>query len=527
MMKCGDRIYLHTGEWDIKVYDLNENKVINSIELPEKESAKQNFSVIAAIVDNCTLYMQAGPYEFVKSHVYQFKAGRVTELGVLSPFIRIVAADGDYIYVTEKVSSKKVIGEEYEYENWFRGYRYDKQLNKRIEHHFDDHPELIVTDIWEDVDKYWYTGIINPYGNYPERFRGKAFLLSKDKRSGKSVLYKFGENEFSYSYYKGLSITGDAESIWLLGMEDSNGLFTKLLKFSKNKGIIEKEDPVIKLMKNGQTLFPLSIAVDLVKERPGNKTTEYLWFVSRGQGNEVSVFRFDKDAFELTLFTSHREVPPIESMGGYSPYLADESYIWMAIPYYRSGEEVNRRGHLVRISKADASYKVIPVFSKRKEIIKRIAIYSLIIVSILSAVLSIILGFSNISKLKYLKGWKLTAAIIVSAILLAILVPIFENIYDKFESFGLFFVTIILGLASILLSRSLTYLIKLTEFKKISWVLSIFLSFFSGNLFFVLFLSTYRSVEGEAAWGGAIIALGGACFVSFISLIVNIRERIS
>jgi hypothetical protein len=507
--KSGDQLYLLTGEWDIKIYDLNDRKVIRAIELPDKDKGRKGgFYIMAVVEGDDTLYIQAGAREFEKTHIYQFKDEKVIQLGVLPPFNRIVGADIDYIYVTDGKSSE-------------RGFRYDKQFNNRMERHFEDYPGLVITDIWEGSDKNWYAGVIKPSGKHPEILKGKPFLLSKDKRSERSVLYDIGAHDFFLSYHRGLSITEDVESIWIVGAEEHDGSsIYKILQFSKDKGILERNERPLLRPNNFPFEVPFSGVMSLVKERINNKNIQFLWFVS-SQLDEI--FRFDKQTFKLTSFASQDEATPLKSNESYFPYfnssyMADENYIWMGI------NEFKHEGQLLRISKADTSYEVVPVFSKKKKIVKGIALYSIVAVLILSPILSLILGFSNIPKLKHLKGWTPTVAVIVPAVLLVILGPIFE---DFFDSYGLFLAIPLLGFAPILLSRCLTYLVKLTRFKKISWAITASLSLFSGGLFILLFFVTYRFVSGEAGWGLLVIAAWGTPIVSFISLIVNIRERIS
>jgi hypothetical protein len=305
-------------------------------------------------------------------------------------------------------------------------------------------------------------------------------------------------------------MAGEENSILIVGVEvkDRYSDIYKIIEFSKNKGIIERNKRI-------------TSGISLVRKKTDTKSSRFLWFVNLGVND---VFRFDKETFELAAFVTQHEVTPLKSNMGYSPYMADENYIWIAIPYYIAGEKFYDRGYLVRISKADASYEVMPVFSERKEILKRIALYFLGAILILSPILSLILGFSNIPKLKYLKGWKPTALITILSILFIIFSP---TLKDELLGIVIFIPALLFGLTSILLSRILVYLIKLTRFKIISWLMTLSLSLFSGGLFGLLFLGAYRFVSGEAALGLFVIAVWGAAFVSFISLIVNIRERIS
>jgi hypothetical protein len=89
-----------------------------------------------------------------------------------------------------------------------------------------------------------------------------------------------------------------------------------------------------------------------------------------------------------------------------------------------------------------------------------------------------------------------------------------------------FYSTVIVpGLSIILLSRALTYIMKSSP-SVISWISAIFFGVASCVLYIVLFWFSFRSVEGERGIAVAYYSLLGGVATGFISLFVNIIEKL-
>jgi hypothetical protein len=129
------------------------------------------------------------------------------------------------------------------------------------------------------------------------------------------------------------------------------------------------------------------------------------------------------------------------------------------------------------------------------------------------------LGFLNVRKMW---GRRLTAGIQLMAIVIIIFAPLLKDLimYD-----GMFLLSVVFGLASVLFSRSLVYITKAPRMRIISWVLTVLFSAISVVIHGLSFAAAYRFVHGEPAMLVAVFVMIGSIITGVVSLIVNSIEQ--
>jgi hypothetical protein len=523
----GEHLYLIRESGAVDIFNPRKNKLIRTIELTDSTQEQGEHPAVFRVVGHAdTLYIQVGIFKNQATRVYQFRDEEFEYLGELPSHYRLEGCDNDYLYVVEIEYSRTPA-------RGLRGFRYDRQLYNRTEYHFDKYPELIISSIAENGNKYWYGGGTGLYAI--PNFEQVPFLVSRDKDTGESVLHYVGSHEF---YIKDISV--DEDSVWILGTEKLRGRTVKILKFSKKQGRMEKSSNLMIKKKDKNKKVPLSGNCRFVRGTEVSDGLDYLWLFSNG----FELLRFNKYTSELTSFISQREVSEVSYLE-YNNSYADEDEIWSVLrnysgdkwKEYRERRDSRLIGHLLRISKHDASHEIIPVlgpFRLTSLMTAKNALYVLVAFIILTTVLSIVLGVSNIPKLRHMKLFLDTVLFIISTITLIIIIYIIAPSSEVTLLFSILCLMIPSALTAILISRMLTYLIKTSRFRKLSWILAISLSFFSCSVYLILSVSVAilddmrkAPVSTTHGFGEAIVwtFLFSTPIVFLISLVVNIIER--
>ena len=138
----------------------------------------------------------------------------------------------------------------------------------------------------------------------------------------------------------------------------------------------------------------------------------------------------------------------------------------------------------------------------------------LVIIVLSINILVVIFGFFNV---RNMGGRWITGVIQILTIVFALFAPSFK---DELIGSGAF---ILAGAASVLFSRTLTYMVKPIKPKVILWILTILFSIFAPVLFALLILTMFFfSSMGEEGLGMLILSFIGMCIVASLAFVFNI-----
>ena len=501
IISSSKHLFVITHDWSIKVYDPSTHKLLDSIDIPEKIHNVNGFGEIVSVLeDHGKLFIQASTIPSIpkaQSNIYLVHGKEIKKISSLPPESLLVGVDGNYVYVVEMKRSDK---DEKEY--FLKGFKYDKEMQEQKQHHFPEYTDLVIADLWEDRNCYWYACIRNPAGSYNPK--GGFWLLSKDKHSGNLELFEMGGTEF---IYKTITLTGDTDSIWILGVDlKAKGGREKILRFSKMSKDIDKSVNAYQFQ--------------LFKTSEIDEGSQFLWLLKH-----KNVYRLDKE--NLGIYSIGVEIPGEDpGFARKRPVFSDLNNLWLAASIYDYKRE-EYTAYLFRVSKRNADCELISLDPQLTQIFKVIetGFYTGVLPPIMAIVLlsfgAMVTGFGFLN-IRGMRGRGITAGIQIMVIVLIILAPLLRNLILEE---GLFILFAVLGLTSVLFSRTLVYMIKSLKARMISWMLTIFFSIISVAFFELLILATYRFSVGESGWGIVVFAIYGGIIIGIVSLILNLREQ--
>lgn len=503
--KSGSHLYVVTNEWNVKIYDLPNNNLIKVIKLPDSVSYKGRYASIKNVLeDNGDLFIQASASinnYYDKSYVYHLHGESIKQIGTLPPESDLVGVDSNYLYFIIK---RTVEGEGGKLSSSVQGFRYDKQMKERFDHHFENFPDLVVGNIWEDRDDYWYACLSSLNLDDPPRISGELVLLLKSKKINEVNSFNLGQYQF---FLDSLSLFSDNYAVWILGLDKTDVFDKKVVKFSKNNKTVEKDVEV-----GYATLF---------KGQESNVSDKYLWLIS-----EQGIYRLNKDTMESLPFTFPDNIT-FPYNRAHRPIYSDNNNLWIAVENYKKNQRFGMpTEYVLKMSKTDADHQLIPIAASGRDFLKRIQemTFSLIPVFKVSVVLLFILiaalSFLNVSGIKNMRARIITGCFSAGTLILIAVSSFMEAILLQMS----LLVLIVMGVATVLISRALNYLVKPTRVKILSWILAIFFAISSCAIYWLLFSLIYRfPLGGESSWGLIMIVFYCGIIVGIISLFINMR----
>jgi hypothetical protein len=494
-----ERLFVGTRDGPVRVFDLSSHRLVDSIDIPEKIKDRYFHRRISALLeDHGKVLVQvsttSGPLQKpVQSTVYLVEGKKITRLGTLPPQNVLVGVDGDSIYGVENK------------ETLLEGYRYDKGMRERKAYHFDEYPELVIADMCEYKDSYWYACVSSPSGSH--RLGGKLFLVSREKGSGNLSLFEIESDTF---WYETIALTGDGDSIWIFGTDLKEGgrIETKIQRFSKTHGSIAESVN--------------ASDYELVKMRETERNSPFLWLLHR---RDDHLCRLDKKTLKVEGLDVR--IPGERTrMEEERPSFADSENLWLAVLVYdKKGEQYVP--YLLRVSAKNMDQELISLDTEYRQVLAKIETgfrtgmlpLTVAILLLSFGVLLTVFGLLNVRKMR---GRAITAA----AEVITIIPPIFAlTLQHWLMDAGLLPVPVLFGLTSVLFSRTLVFLVKPLKAWGISWPLTVVFSLLSPVLFELLLFATYRFPMGERGLGMLYFDFYGGITTGIVSFIVNIWEN--
>jgi len=317
----------------IRIFDIDKHKWARKITFPnmEKPMIKRIFN------DNGSIIMQINEGKWgVNRGIYTInKKGNINRIGDLTGTQSLAGIDHDFFYAIERKDVKNAKGER---TKWvFVGVKYNRKTKNRIEYHFEQNPKLVVRDVWDDDQNYWYAcfheGTPRNYA-IPE---GKLVLVSKSKLNSKVEEFYIDSGNWKFDAH----ILGDQDWIWIFkNPRESDGSF---IMFSKAGKTYE----TIKL--NIRPLRPFT-------NQNFNIEDNYLWVLSTSPSRrEWQIYFIDKERIRATPIDLPNNIRPSGAI------YADKDYLWVDVyklrkHYTPSGNQIP---YLLRIAKSDLSYELI------------------------------------------------------------------------------------------------------------------------------------------------------------------------
>jgi hypothetical protein len=317
----------------IRLYDIDKNQWGGKIVLSNvKETVIEKM-----LTDNNDLYVQQKGNWKENGGIYSIsKKGDINRIVELTHSESLVGMDDDYFYLVERKDINN-IAKNGRFEYIFRGTKYSRQSNVRAEFHFEQNHDVVVWDVWEDDQSYWYACLLEEKPrdhNVPE---GKLVLVNKSKHGNKIDIYKYDSNNWVF----GAQLFGDKDWIWIFPDTRDHNVS---IKFSKKDKTFDLNNAKLKYLRPFSSI-------------EHDENDNYLWFYKRDSSTgEVKVYRVDKE----TLTPTQIDLP--KGLRSRYTFYEDKNFLWVDVykltSYAPTGNTVP---YLLKISKNDLSYNLILV----------------------------------------------------------------------------------------------------------------------------------------------------------------------
>jgi len=244
--------------------------------------------------------------------------------------------DNNYFYVIERKDIINSVSKRYEF--IYTGTKYDRRNNIRTDFHFDENPYLIVRDVWDDGNAFWYASFQEGKpGNYTTP-SGILVLVRKSKHSGKINIFPIGDKKWE----KDAKIIGDNDWIWVYRNKQFS--YENIVKFS----IKDNSYKFIKTSYNQYTPF---------KSDNLYESDNFIWLlVSSYSHGEVKIIKVDKLEGKYTTITFPEEIFTT------SVICADKDALWIdAYKMKGFSPSGNTTPYLLKVAKSDSRYEMFLV----------------------------------------------------------------------------------------------------------------------------------------------------------------------
>jgi hypothetical protein len=295
-----------------------------------------NPNVNSMLSDNDGVIVQLAGNWKTKGVIYKIKnEDVVTRIVELSNFESLAGMDENYFYVIERKDLNS--GADKRVEHVFTGAKYDKQNNVRTDYHFEASPNLIVRDVWEDSNDYWYACFQE---GKPRNYvipSGTPVLVKKSKQNGKIDIFQLGDS----TWERDAKIIGDNDWIWIYHNKQFSGN-NNIIKFSKK----DNSHRFVKIGYSEYTPF---------KSDKLYEADNFVWLLaSSSSHHEVKVIKVDK--FE----TNYSPITFPDEIHTTSINCADKDFLWIdAYKVKGFAPSGNTTPYLLKVAKSDSSYELI------------------------------------------------------------------------------------------------------------------------------------------------------------------------
>jgi len=223
-----DKLYIatvsQTYSTRVKVYDVIDNKWLHDIEL----EGYDNPSISNIIIKNDCVYVSVQNIGLKpKGTLYKVVNDTLAKVIEFNAYESLVGIDNNYYYVSKRVGHDE------------EGVKYDIKSGKRYTYHIDNN-DMIVKDMYEDNDNFWYAGL--------KKYKKNEFGIMKHQL----ILAKRAKNDSTYEVYEADSHNWDdwGHAVTTIEINDSLFFFHKnsdfpvgneVIKFSKTSKKFDKK----------------------------------------------------------------------------------------------------------------------------------------------------------------------------------------------------------------------------------------------------------------------------------------------
>jgi hypothetical protein len=342
-----DKLYVALSNNKFMTFDL-KNAQFNEIKELEGYRITNLLRTNKSLIVEATGYVENNKF-CTSEHIYAVDVqGKITNLMSVKSSGRkqyvssLMAADDQYIYVLKNNLDK-------EHHFSLNNYKYDLYSGKKIEGHFCNERNLVVQDIYEDTDYFWYACYRSPSATHWTSVKGYPVIIRRNKKNNDLKKIFLGQQ---YRSGEPLLISGDTNYIWLSKI-NKGGYF-----------IINKNDLSYKTIWIKDLCFT-------AKEIPFANSQNYLWVILRGWSKSPSLHRLNKNNFNAIPIKIN-----IGEINGYHSTIVDNHSIWIGLSQYDpapANGAHTRVPYLLKVSKDNHRVEIIPLETSLGEGIKNIA----------------------------------------------------------------------------------------------------------------------------------------------------------
>lgn len=338
LAELNGKIYIATEDGAFKSYDIETNK-FKKIATFEGSRITKIIPAKDALIIEATRMKEVKPETHETIYFMTQQENIANSIDVVSGGFKqydssLISADDKYVFA---IRNELVQSANNKWEFVLSSFRYNKATKDRIENHFNDDLNIIVRDIFEDNNYYWYACYRNPVATHWTTVKGNLVVLRRDKITDEQKSITLGDDVFE----KGIYITGDDNNIWVFGEN----------WFKENIFKISIKDFTYQTIR-------INALTRQIKEIPSENNGAYFWLILSGD-NKLSLNRFDKGSLKTT------QIPVTDGViSEYRPAVADDKFIWIGqsqLKSFKPGFPDRYSPYLLRISKTDLSSKVVPV----------------------------------------------------------------------------------------------------------------------------------------------------------------------
>lgn len=332
----------------IRLYDIDKNKWCKKITIPDSNETVTN----KMISNEDLIYLQRQGNWKYNGAIYSLdKKSVVHKVVEIGNFESLSGMDDENYFVTEL---KYLNDPNNKTNNWlFKGAKYNRKTKTRSDYHFENYQDLIVTDIWEDDQSYWYACF---RGGKPQKDnipQGTLVLVTKSKFDGKLDSYELDGGNWIFK----AKIIGDKDWIWVFRYA-TDIAYNKppFAKFSK------KDKAFVNASIKTNVSWPITTTNDVTNDN-------YLWFIdpSFNSTGKATIFRVNKETSNSISIDLPKEIRITGTA------VVDNEFIWLDAYKLKSfAPSGNTEPYLIKLSKKDMSYDIIYVKPTMSDSIKTI-----------------------------------------------------------------------------------------------------------------------------------------------------------
>lgn len=338
LAELNGKLYIATADGAFKAYDIEKDSfekltVFTGHKITKIVSSDKSLIFEATAIERDKAVTNEKIYVLTEQNKFINK-NNLSSDGFKQYNSSLISADDKYLYA---IKNDLVETSKNKYEFVLHSFRYNKNTGTKIENHFDNDSSLLVEDLCDDKNYYWYACYINPVATHWTNVKGHLAVVRKDKITNEIKVVNLGEDVFE----KNIFVSADSSNVWIYGEN-----------WFKNN--------VFKISKTTLTYDTLRMP-DLtshIKAISSYNDGSYEWLLS-SKANKLYLERFDK------INLKFMQIPLTDvQISEYRAAVEDDRYIWVGASQLRSSTSAfweRSTPYLLRVSKTDLSTNIFPV----------------------------------------------------------------------------------------------------------------------------------------------------------------------